>query len=85
MLETTSGVLLVLWLVGLVISYTAGGYIHILLVFAVMVILIRVIPGQLCNDPGIVRRHLPLEPPRILATRLLVFAFSQFVISNLKI
>lgn len=46
MLETIAVVLLVLWLLGLVTSYTMGGLIHILLVFAVMVILIRVIQGR---------------------------------------
>lgn len=46
MLETIAVVLLVLWLLGLVTSYTMGGLIHILLVFAVVVILIRVIQGR---------------------------------------
>jgi hypothetical protein len=39
-------VLLVLWLLGLVTSYTMGGFIHILLVLAVVVLLIRVIQGR---------------------------------------
>ena len=39
-------ILLVLWLVGLVSSYTLGGFIHILLVLAIIVILIRVIQGR---------------------------------------
>jgi hypothetical protein len=38
--------LLVLWLVGLVSSYTIGGFIHILLVVAVIMILLRLIRGQ---------------------------------------
>jgi len=38
--------LLVLWLLGLVSSYTLGGYIHILLVLAIVVLLIRVIQGR---------------------------------------
>ena len=46
MLETIAIVLLVLWLLGLVTSYTAGGLIHILLVIAVVVVLIRVISGR---------------------------------------
>ena len=46
MLETIAVVLLVLWLVGLVSSYTMGGFIHILLVIAVVVILLRVVRGQ---------------------------------------
>ena len=45
MLETIAVVLVVLWLLGLVTSYTLGGLIHALLVIAIMVILIRVIQG----------------------------------------
>ena len=39
-------VLLVLWVLGLVSSYTLGGFIHLLLVVAVIVILVRVIQGR---------------------------------------
>lgn len=46
MLETIAVILIVLWLLGLVTSYTMGGLIHILLVIAVVVILIRVIQGR---------------------------------------
>ena len=46
MLETLVIVLLVLWLLGLVSSYTMGGLIHILLVIAIVVILLRVIQGR---------------------------------------
>ena len=46
MLETIAVILLVLWLVGLVTSVTLGGFIHILLVLAIVVVLIRVIRGQ---------------------------------------
>ena len=46
MLETIAVILIVLWLLGLVSSYTIGGFIHILLVIAIVVILIRVIRGQ---------------------------------------
>ena len=46
MLETIAIILIVLWLVGLVSSYTMGGLIHILLVIAVVVILMRVIQGR---------------------------------------
>ena len=46
MLWTIFVILLVLWLVGLVSSYTIGGFIHILLVIAVVVILIRIIQGR---------------------------------------
>lgn len=46
MLETIIVVLLVLWLLGLVTSYTMGGFIHALLVIAIVVILIRVIQGR---------------------------------------
>jgi hypothetical protein len=46
MLETVAIVLVILWILGLVTSYTMGGFIHVLLVFAVIVVLIRVIQGR---------------------------------------
>jgi hypothetical protein len=46
MLETIAVVLVVLWLLGFVSSYTMGGFIHVLLILAVVVILIRVIQGR---------------------------------------
>jgi hypothetical protein len=46
MLETLAVVLVILWLLGLVSSYTLGGLIHLLLVLAVVVILVRVIQGR---------------------------------------
>jgi len=46
MLMTILVLLIVLWLLGMVSSYTLGGFIHILLVLAVAVILIRVIQGR---------------------------------------
>jgi hypothetical protein len=46
MLWTIFVILLVLWLLGIVSSYTLGGYIHILLVIAIVVLLIRVIQGR---------------------------------------
>jgi len=46
MLWTIAVILLVLWGLGLVTSYTIGGYIHVLLVLAVIVVLIRVIQGR---------------------------------------
>lgn len=46
MLETIVVILIVLWLVGLVSSYTMGGLIHVLLVIAIVVILVRVIQGR---------------------------------------
>jgi Family of unknown function (DUF5670) len=46
MLYTLAVVLVVLWLLGLVTSYTMGGFIHILLVIAVVVVLLRVISGR---------------------------------------
>jgi hypothetical protein len=46
MLETIAIVLLVLWALGLVSSYTMGGSIHALLVVAVIVILVRLIQGR---------------------------------------
>jgi hypothetical protein len=46
MLETIAVILIVLWLLGLVSSYTMGGFVHILLVVAVVVILVRVVQGR---------------------------------------
>ncbi len=45
MLYTIAVVLVILWLLGLVTSYTMGGFIHILLVIAIVVVLLRVIGG----------------------------------------
>jgi hypothetical protein len=44
--ETIAVILIILWLLGLVSSYTMGGFIHILLVIAVVVVLIRLIQGR---------------------------------------
>jgi hypothetical protein len=46
MLWTIFVILLVLWLLGMVTSYTMGGFIHILLIIALAIILIRVIQGR---------------------------------------
>lgn len=46
MLETIAIILIILWVLGLVSSYTMGGLIHALLVIAVVVILVRVIQGR---------------------------------------
>jgi hypothetical protein len=46
MLEIIAVVLLVLWLLGFVTSNTMGGFIHVLLIIAVVVILVRVIQGR---------------------------------------
>lgn len=46
MLSTLLIILVVLWLLGMVTSYTLGGLIHVLLVVAVIVVLLRVIQGQ---------------------------------------
>jgi hypothetical protein len=46
MLYTLAVVLLILWLLGLVSSYTMGGFIHILLVIAIVMILLNVISGR---------------------------------------
>jgi hypothetical protein len=45
MLYTIAIILIILWLLGLVSSYTMGGFIHILLVIAIVVILVRLIQG----------------------------------------
>ena len=46
MLYTIALILIILWLLGLVSSYTMGGFIHILLVVAIVVVLVRVIQGK---------------------------------------
>ena len=46
MLETIAIILVVLWLLGFVTSHTMGGFIHLLLVLAVVVILVRVVQGR---------------------------------------
>lgn len=46
MLETIVVILLILWVLGLVSSYTMGGFIHVLLVVAIIVVVLRVIRGR---------------------------------------
>jgi hypothetical protein len=46
MLFTIAAILIILWLLGVVTAYTLGGFIHILLVIAIVMILIRVIRGE---------------------------------------
>ncbi len=46
MLYTIAVVLLILWLLGLVTSYTIGGFIHVLLVVAIIMVLLRLIRGE---------------------------------------
>jgi len=46
MLSTLLVILLVLWLLGMVSSYTLGGFIHVLLVLAVVVLLVRLLQGR---------------------------------------
>lgn len=46
MLETIAVILLVLWLIGVVTSYTLGGFIYVLLVAAIILFLVRVIRGE---------------------------------------
>lgn len=46
MLYTIAVILIVLWLLGLVTSYTMGGFIHVLIVIAVVVVLLRIISGR---------------------------------------
>ena len=46
MLWTIAVILVILWLLGLVTAYTMGGFIHVLLVIAIIVVLIRVIQGR---------------------------------------
>jgi hypothetical protein len=46
MLYTIAVILLILWLLGLVTSYTVGGFIHVLLVIAIIIVLLRIIRGD---------------------------------------
>lgn len=46
MLYTIATILVILWLLGLVTSYTLGGFIHLLLVIAIIVVLVKVIRGE---------------------------------------
>jgi Family of unknown function (DUF5670) len=46
MLVTIAVILIVLWLLGVVTSYTMGGFIHVLLVIAIVVVLLRIIRGR---------------------------------------
>ncbi|NYT81480.1 lmo0937 family membrane protein [Alcaligenaceae bacterium] len=46
MLYTLAVVLIVLWLLGLVTSYTLGGFIHVLIVVAIIMVLVRLITGR---------------------------------------
>lgn len=46
MLYTIAVVLIVLWLLGIVTSYTVGGFIHILIVVAIIMVLVRLISGR---------------------------------------
>jgi asparagine N-glycosylation enzyme membrane subunit Stt3 len=46
MLFTVAALLVILWLLGMVSSYTLGGFIHILLVLAIIAVLVRVIQGR---------------------------------------
>jgi asparagine N-glycosylation enzyme membrane subunit Stt3 len=46
MLQTVAVILIILWLLGFVTSYTMGGFIHLLLVLAIVAILVRVIQGR---------------------------------------
>lgn len=46
MLQTIAVVLIILWLLGTVTSYTMGGFIHILLVVAIVMVLVRLIQGR---------------------------------------
>ena len=46
MLWTIAGILIILWLLGLITSYTLGGFIHILLVVALVVIVVNLLQGR---------------------------------------
>jgi len=46
MLFTIAAILVILWLLGLITAYTLGGFIHVLLVIAVVIIVVRIISGR---------------------------------------
>lgn len=46
MLMTIAVILVILWLLGMITSYTLGGFIHVLLVVAIIVVIVRVIQGR---------------------------------------
>lgn len=46
MIYTIAIVLIILWLLGLVTSYTLGGFIHVLLVIAIVIVIVRLIKGE---------------------------------------
>ena len=46
MLMTLAVILIILWLLGMVSSYTLGGFIHLLLIIAIAVVLVRIIQGR---------------------------------------
>ena len=52
MLETIAIILIVLWLLGMVSSYTVGGFIHVLLVAAIIIFLVRIIQGRPTLEHG---------------------------------
>lgn len=51
MIYTIATILIILWLLGLVSSYTMGGFIHILLVVAIIAIIVRLIQNRRTNKP----------------------------------
>jgi len=63
MLQTIAIILIILWLLGFVTSNTMGGFIHILLVSAIVLVLVRIIQGKI---PG--ESLLPTRPPHIRRT-----------------
>jgi len=46
MIATIAALLIILWLLGMITSYTLGGFVHILLVIAIIMVLVRVISGR---------------------------------------
>jgi hypothetical protein len=75
MLWTIFVILLVLWLLGLVSSYTMGGFIHILLVIAVVILIINLIGGRrLCS---------PMKPAGIIGIILIIVGIIGFAYGGL--
>ena len=79
MLYTIAVILIVLWLLGLVSSYTIGGFIHVLLVIAIVMVLLRIISGR--RPAVVLRRNSGRKPSLILApgrSRFLTCVSKQF-------
>ena len=84
MLMTIVVVLIVLWLLGMVTSYTLGGVLHVLLVIAVIVLLIRVIQGRDLSPDGPPPDHRSVLMVRIIGILLIVIGLVALATGGLN-